>query len=284
MGLAGAKTPARIAARSIGLREAQTLYLQFNRHLAPATRKIYKEHLNHFFESLAVTTVTIDTIDPLDVLNYLNHTQAAGNKPATYNVKLVALKSFFRWAAQYCEIPDYTKSLKQLKTGQQKQRVLTDAEFDKIRSADGQTRDICVFLANTGLRIAEFCNLQKSNYDLNRRLLTVCGKGSKVREIPLNKTALEILLKYNGDIHLLKSKRLDRWKIRYLFDKFAAKIGIAHFNPHALRHYFITKLLDRGAKIEKVAILAGHSKIETTFRYFHISDSLSSLTCLLDDI
>lgn len=60
-----------------------------------------------------------------------------------------------------------------------------------------------------------------------------------------------------------------RQQVLYRFQKFLKEQGIRKWSFHSLRHYFISELVRRGAGLEAVRVLAGHSKLEMTQRYAH---------------
>ncbi len=47
------------------------------------------------------------------------------------------------------------------------------------------------------------------------------------------------------------------------------KLGVREWSFHSLRHYFCSTLIRRGASVEAVRLLAGHSKLDVTQRYVH---------------
>jgi site-specific recombinase XerD len=60
-----------------------------------------------------------------------------------------------------------------------------------------------------------------------------------------------------------------RQEVLYRFWKFLKQQGIRRWSFHSLRHHFISELIRRGAGLEAVRVLAGHSKLEMTQRYAH---------------
>lgn len=145
-------------------------------------------------------------------------------------------------------------------------------------------RDTAVLeiLYGSGLRVAEVCGLRPVDIDLARARLTVWGKGSKQRTVPLSPPAVEALRRWldHGRAVLVDADTPDEIvfvnrrahpltprDVRRLLDRRAS--GPAH--PHALRHTFATHLLDGGADLRAVQELLGHADLATTQLYTHVS-------------
>jgi site-specific recombinase XerD len=68
-----------------------------------------------------------------------------------------------------------------------------------------------------------------------------------------------------------------RQKVLAVFKKFLKTTGLKERSFHSLRHRFISELVRRGAGLEAVRMLAGHSKLATTQNYVHATgDDLRS--------
>ena len=137
-------------------------------------------------------------------------------------------------------------------------------------------------LYGSGLRVSEVCGLTIDAVSLSDRMVTVWGKGSKQRRVPMSVPAADALGAY-----------LSRG--REFFATSDSPIGIVFLNqrgnvmtprdarrvidsrsinpthPHALRHTYATHLLDGGADIRVVQELLGHSDLSTTQLYTHVS-------------
>jgi len=154
---------------------------------------------------------------------------------------------------------------------------------DPIEAALAQ-RDTAVLeiLYGSGLRVAEVCGLRPVDIDLDRARLTVWGKGSKQRVVPLSEPAVDALRRWLGsgrDVLIdadtpadavfvnRRAHPLTPRDVRRILDRRAA--GPAH--PHALRHTFATHLLDGGADLRAVQELLGHADLATTQLYTHVS-------------
>jgi integrase/recombinase XerC len=152
-------------------------------------------------------------------------------------------------------------------------------------SAARRQRDDAVLelLYGSGLRVGELCGLDVGGVDLRARMVTVWGKGSKERRVPMGELAADAVaawLRDGRDAFLpegeraepalflnLRGHRLGPRDVRRILDRRAA----APTHPHALRHSFATHLLDGGADLRVVQELLGHADLATTQIYTHVS-------------
>lgn len=148
-----------------------------------------------------------------------------------------------------------------------------------IRSRDDAVLEL---LYGSGLRVSELCGLRPEDLDIARRRVTVWGKGSKQRVVPLSEPACDALRQWldhgrriiatadsPADAVFLnqKGRRLGPRDVRRLLDRRAP----SPTHPHALRHTFATHLLDGGADLRAVQELLGHADLSTTQHYTHVS-------------
>jgi integrase/recombinase XerD len=163
---------------------------------------------------------------------------------------------------------------------------LTQQEYQKIRAVVGpeRERDRAVFLANTGLRVSEFCGLAANDISPDFSSLSIVGKGRKRRIVPLNKRCQELMRKYEGKINYHKGRPIEVRRIRYECRMLAERAGIPRFGPHSLRHHFTTELVLKNVSLPKVARLLGHASTRTTEQvYLHIlpEDMRDVTECLI---
>ena len=145
-------------------------------------------------------------------------------------------------------------------------------------------RMIVMTLYATGVRRAELANLRVSDIDSKRMVVRIQGgKGLKDREVMLSKVLIEALrehwLRYQpkewlfpgGNNHTY-SKPITT-KVAWQACRQAAKrCGLEKkVHPHVLRHCFATHLLDDGTDLRTIQLLLGHSSLEQTARYLHVS-------------
>ena len=246
--------------------EAINAFIADRVDLSPTTVKVYTDTLTRFF---AATGATVDQVGRLHILRYLQRYAASG----AYNNNLSALKSFFDWAADYLNIANPAAALRRKRlTCPRPARVITAAEYQRIAATKGSARGQIVFLANTGLRASEFVGLRPC--DIAADHIAVFGKGAKPRTVPLNRTAQEVI----RNLNFPKSYNT----LRHNCVRMARRCGIPQFGPHALRHYFATTLIDKGAPLAAVSRILGHADIRTTVAYYYHPGDLPDVVALLD--
>lgn len=158
--------------------------------------------------------------------------------------------------------------------------------FDETKSTEYRDKTMVLVMYSAGLRVSELINLEKRSINFEEKLITLKGKGNKERFVPLNYIALEYLNNYLSQnknnkvfskskylfINKKDGKPLTRQYFFVELNKYAKRAGIdKKISPHTLRHSFATHLLENGADLRVVQELLGHSKIETTQIYTHLS-------------
>jgi len=134
-----------------------------------------------------------------------------------------------------------------------------------------------------GLRISEAVTLPVTAVDSKQMVLHVIGKRNKQRVLPLTESILAMLREV-WKIHrsrrwLFPSRRvithLPDATARAAFTKARSECGFDDkFRPHSLRHSFATHMLQRGVDIRIIQILLGHSSLQSTEIYTHLSEPL----------
>jgi integrase/recombinase XerC len=148
-------------------------------------------------------------------------------------------------------------------------------------------RDLAVLevLYGAGLRVSECCGLKLGDTDLAQSLLTVLGKGSKVRRVPIGDPARAALGDWLGrgrPVLATKQSPPDAVFLARrggaLSSREAHRSVAAHpmsdgrtLHPHVLRHAYATHLLEGGADLRAVQELLGHADLATTQIYTHLT-------------
>ena len=146
-------------------------------------------------------------------------------------------------------------------------------------------RTLLMTLYSTGLRRAELCRLKVADVDSKRMMLRVVqGKGGIDREVPLSKKLLGALREYYrwmrpetylfpGTVNHSRADKPITEKIVWQAVHDATILaGIKkRVTPHTLRHCFATHLLESGADLRSIQMMLGHSDLEATTVYLHLS-------------
>lgn len=264
--------------------------------LAESTVIAYRRDLDAFREWAG--SVGVD--DPQNVSRRIvraHVAQMATDGAATKTIarRIAAVRRYFGWSRRRGEVDtDPTTGVSAPRGPSRLPRVLRKDELASLldnppalTSDDSpavRCRDDAVLelLYGSGLRVAELCSLGIDDLDLGSRAVTVWGKGSKQRTVPVTAPAVEALRQWLGFGR--RELRSDRTPVEALFlNKSGGRLGTRDVrrivdrraasptHPHALRHTFATHLLDGGADLRVVQELLGHSDLSTTQHYTHVS-------------
>ena len=143
-------------------------------------------------------------------------------------------------------------------------------------------RALLMTLYSTAVRRSELCRLQVSDIDSQRMMIRIHGKGRRDRDVPLSPKLLETLRLYwrwrTPKTYLFpgRGQRADlpiSANIVWLACRQAAQRARIRkrLSPHSLRHSCATHLLDAGADLRTIQVLLGHSRLEHTLVYLHLS-------------
>lgn len=252
-----------------------------------------------WFEETTGKPMALAIVTPLDIRAYRAYLVSQKKAANTINYKLTLLKGFFRWAVEKRRIAsnplDQIKLVKPAPAAPKwlerpQTYALLRAVAEKIQLAEAKGNRITANLArrnaamvalmlHAGLRVSEVCNLALTDIEIGARSGHVTvryGKGGKYRRVPLNADARQALNDWlkvrTGRGGLLFDSRSGRplrtRTIGYMVGQIGAAAGLSGvLTCHQLRHTFGKNLIDQGVSIDQVAILMGHSNLDTTAIY-----------------
>ncbi len=270
---------------------------------APATSAAYGADLASFIEWVERGGADgPEEVDRILLRRYLAYLSTRRYARRTIARKAAALRRYFDWLRRRGVLVADPSARLSAPSGEGRlPHVLTRAEMGRVlepsdletpatspttvpQRAALELRDDAVveLLYGSGLRVGELCTLRAEDLDFSRGFVTVWGKGSKQRRVPMNRRCGEAARRWMdlgrselvrgcspGDALFLNSRgnRLGPRDVRRILDKRSP----APTHPHALRHTFATHLLDGGADLRVVQELLGHASLKTTQAYTHVS-------------
>jgi integrase/recombinase XerC len=143
---------------------------------------------------------------------------------------------------------------------------------------------IITLLYGTGIRLGELLLLKDKDFDTKSCLIKVLGKRKKERIIPYP-ASINLLLEQYLDIRDtkidIKTEKLfvtetgkavyEKLVYRVVNNNLAKVTLLEKKSPHVLRHTYATHLLNKGADLNAVKELLGHSNLAATQVYTHTS-------------
>lgn len=269
-------------------------HLSVERGLSGHTVRAYATDLARYLEWCERSSVDPVRPDHRALRRYLADLDRARYARTTIKRRLSSVRAFFAWlVAEGIVESDPASVLTAPKTPSRLPRLVPAEELaallgapDPSTPAGLRDRALLEMLYASGARVSEISNLTLAGLDLAQGQITVMGKGSKERVLPVHPYAAETLRRYlrEGRPHLaresspesvflsVRGNRLSEDAIRRLFKRYLAQAGASSaLSPHAMRHTFATHLLDAGADLRTVQELLGHVALSTTQIYTHVS-------------
>lgn len=256
-----------------------------------AYKKDIEQLIDHLFKE-GVNLVNEIEIDHLEgfmgTLSEKNYTNKSISR------KTNSTKTFFRYLHGEGHIEDnVADALKHPKVTIKPPRILSRLEYGALRDAskeDVRTFAIIEMLLQTGIRISELANVEMDHVEIDEETMTgtlfIPKRGRhEARTIPLNKAAVEAVLKYLEDkpvveesTHLFITKTgnpLLVRNIRATLTRYFDNAGIEGATVNDLRHTFVAHHLAQGTSLLTVSKIAGHKRISTTERYLEFIEKKS---------
>ena len=270
-------------------------FISVEKGLAANTITAYARDLSIYLNYLknVEKVAGLDHVDSLAVVRFLTCLRDQGLSPRSRARVLSTIRHFHRFLMRegyftddpttLIEAPRIRPRLPDLLTGTEVEQLLEAPRGDtKVARRD---RAMLEVLYATGMRITELISLRLADLKLDIGCLSVMGKGSKQRLIPLGEVALEFLVDYLQNVRPslrkagtgqevflnVRGKRISRQGFWKKLKTYALCAGINKtVYPHLLRHSFATHLLENGADLRSVQSMLGHADISTTQIYTHI--------------
>lgn len=271
-------------------------YLKIERGLSENSMNAYITDLVKLKSFLEVMEFQIppDEVTPAHMKALLEHLASNGISARTQARVISGIKSFYKYLLVEDLIEkDPTSLIEAPRIGRKLPEVLSINEVDSLIShidmskAEGQRNKALIeTLYSCGLRVSEVIDLKISNLYFDQGYVKVEGKGKKERLVPISKSAIEEITRYQlstrnmmsvykGDEDVLflnrRGEKLSRVMIFTIIKDLAMRAGVTkNISPHTFRHSFASHLVEGGANLRAVQEMLGHESIITTEIYTHL--------------
>ena len=273
-------------------------HLKNERNYSDKTIKSYGEDIDKFFDFLLEEDVLMNEVDIIVIRNFLTNELNNGVSKRSCKRRLSSLRHFYKFLVRKDYVEDnpflYVSSPK-LETkyphALYKEQVKEILLQNSKRTDDLMIRDQAILstLYYTGMRASELVGLTVQSLSLPQRIIHVIGKGNKERILPITEECrkdLDRYLKFTRKELLGKSQvpteavflnnnghQLTTRGLEYILDSIEEKTGtFVGLHPHILRHSFATHLLENGADLRIIQELLGHTSLNATQVYTHVTE------------
>ncbi|GAB4009719.1 tyrosine-type recombinase/integrase [Spirosoma sp. KCTC 42546] len=272
-------------------------HIRYEKRLSHHTLTAYANDLEQFTLFLA-TECNVDQPERADfrhIRSWIVSLVEADMDKSSVNRKIATLRSFYSFLMRRNVINldpmakiqalKASKRLPQYVEEKPMDMLLNDIEFPDTFEG---IRDKLVLelLYGTGIRLSELTGLKTADVNLYDKTIMVLGKRNKHRIIPLTQPLFELVQQYSqlkekefsgqadSTILIVSDKGVPAYPVliqRIVKRNLALVTTLEKKSPHVLRHSFATHLLNRGADLNAIKDLLGHSSLAATQIYTHTS-------------
>lgn len=271
-------------------------YIQFERRYSIHTLKSYSTDLGQFQEYLSTTYELHDPSQAtfLMIRSWIVSLVEVKLTPKSINRKIACLKSYFKFLLRNKIIskdptlklknPKMKKALPVFIEEKNLDYLLDSIEFENTFYGLRDKLVLELFYC-TGMRLSELIGLSQKSIDFSAGSIRVIGKGNKERIIPINQRLVTLIKCYinekkecfennNSEVLIVTDKN------KNCYPMFIQRLVLKYLNlvttvekksPHVLRHTFATHMLNKGADLNAIKELLGHTSLAATQVYTHNS-------------
>lgn len=274
----------------LGYRDQYLRYITQVRRYSPRTVESYGADLVKFIDFCEQRALTPDALQQADVRSFSANLHRGGLSGRSIARNLSAVRRLLNFMQREGKLKNNVAIGVRAPKSPRKLPKALDADaaqaFVEIKGDDFlsvRDRAIVELFYSSGLRLSELLSLNTDSIDFSQALVRVTGKGSKTREVPVGRFAVEAIKNYlaqraltvrDNETALFVSQRGTRLAARAVQTRIA-RLGISqgmsqHVHPHMLRHSFASHLLESSGDLRAVQELLGHANLATTQIYTHL--------------
>jgi integrase/recombinase XerC len=286
------------------MKESFLKYLRYEKRVSPNTLLAYRSDLQQFEDFVSVTFPgeKIDSASFSIIRAWIINLVGLHQQPPSINRKIACLRTFYKFLrAQGGIEKDPMRRISMLKTKKKLPDFVREGEMLSLLDT-GQFEDnfdgkrgqlILELFYATGIRLSELIQLKETQVDRKNCVLKVLGKRNKERIIPFPESIVSLIDQYcdvrNKSVEKLphgllfvtsKGGPCYPMMIYRIVKSYLGRTAVEKRSPHVLRHTYATHLLNKGAEINAVKDLLGHSSLAATQVYTH--NSLEKLKKVFD--
>ena len=265
-------------------------YLEVAKKYSDYTIKSYEIDLLELYDF----SNDLVAVDKKLVREYLDYLYSRGLKRNTISRKISSIRSFYNYLLNEGVVcTNYFREVSKIKKDGSLPKYIKDNDLEKMFNCFDtnlplEQRNLLILemLYATGIRVGELVNIKLSDINRYNKSIKILGKGRKERIVFYGSFCEDILDLYlnDGRKKLLKSEfeylflnkngtKLSSRYVGKIIDKVIKICEVDyHISPHTLRHTFATDMLNAGADLMSVKELLGHSSINTTSIYTHVTN------------
>ena len=281
-------------------------HIFYEKRYSPTTISSYKNDLSQF-QNFLNETYNLEQPEQADfnmIRSWLVQLTEQAYNPRSINRKIATLKSYYKFLLKTGVIENNPAlRVRTLKIARKSPtfieedkllQVLNQLKFENNFS-DLRSQLILEILYGTGIRLSELMDLRWTAIDFNSKTLKIRGKGNKERIIPVHDALLGLIKKYElikrhhfeGNLthdYLIVSDSGGQSYPMLIYKTVKKYLSLVTTqekkSPHVLRHSFATHLLNKGADLNAIKELLGHTSLNATQVYTH--NSLKKLKDVFD--
>ncbi len=267
--------------------EAFLSHLAVERRTSAHTLDAYRRDLSSLNAWAKAQSRDVLALSGEELRQFVASEHRRGLSPKSLQRRLSACRSFYRWLlklgriaaspAEAIRAPKAPRKLPQVldvDEAVQLVEVATDAPLGL------RDRALLELFYSSGLRLSEVCALKWSDLDFGQGMVTVLGKGSKQRVVPVGSHARNALQEWRAEsggepagfvFPGRGGRQISSRAVQLRMKQVAMQRGVfKRVHPHLLRHSFASHMLESSGDLRGVQELLGHADIATTQIYTHL--------------